>query len=762
MANNPSTLPGYNGQILAPDANYPYGSARNDVSPGDLSGTPRVAAEINDIMGFQQALLNAAGIVPSGSPDTVLVSQYLDALDFRFGKSLKKRDTMSNVLNDDKLRAGQFLSIGDRGDGVFLVVTASGETPNGTNINQSIATPALTIELESIDGNVLYYGAVSGAADNSTELIDAIAHVNRFMIPQDIDIFAVSVAVKDFTFIRVAGSLNMPDGSPDWASILINQDTTNGNKGVVIDFTGGVFDGNRANQTGSIHHVPALFLECFDFDIFGGIHKGNYAPETAPSDHPLQPFNQGVPYGEDPFLFPTIGMITFMGGHSNKVHHALLVDWAQEGFSPRWQEGSSVTNCIMVNGPETSNPYYVPVTFGSRAGTVVVAENDTILVQSGHFFGGVEQKPDQIYTATAFAAGSIDLGLQDYTDVSKWVLAVRTITGDLGFTAARISGGLGRMNLIADCYGAFCRASTFSNDSEMSGMSNLFSYHNSFQVGINFGHDNTPAGRGFAQGLVAINPGWSGGVGQNSFGINIVGATDELTLSNFYVNNAGRNGINISDNADRVKLANGIVKFSAAGGIKSANAQLDCYGVTSELNVGEDFEPTGTAVISLHGCRDSRGVLLSNERLIATARTGQVQETMYGELGKHRRLFRDSFAVSSGVALVTLIGTKTNSDNMILTVTYSERDSGSASAANQRACRTTFLISGSGTARTVQILEEPFQLNRKLRASWNVGTETVEVFLQDLVPVDVVANNNNNSLVVEIQNHGYDYDAGLG
>jgi hypothetical protein len=80
MANNPSTLPDYNGQTQAPNADYPYGSARNDVSPGDLTGTPRIAAEINDIFGFQQALLNDAGIVPNGSPDTVLSSQYLDAL----------------------------------------------------------------------------------------------------------------------------------------------------------------------------------------------------------------------------------------------------------------------------------------------------------------------------------------------------------------------------------------------------------------------------------------------------------------------------------------------------------------------------------------------------------------------------------------------------------------------------------------------------------------------------------------------------------
>ena len=80
MANNPSTLTGYNGQTAAPDASYPHGSARDDVAAGDLTGTPRIAGEINDIFGLQQALLAFADITPSGVPDNVVTSQYMQAL----------------------------------------------------------------------------------------------------------------------------------------------------------------------------------------------------------------------------------------------------------------------------------------------------------------------------------------------------------------------------------------------------------------------------------------------------------------------------------------------------------------------------------------------------------------------------------------------------------------------------------------------------------------------------------------------------------
>lgn len=61
-------------------AGYPLGKAQNITVPGDGLGTPWDAANINDIIGLQQALLTIAGIVPSGTPDKADASQYLDAI----------------------------------------------------------------------------------------------------------------------------------------------------------------------------------------------------------------------------------------------------------------------------------------------------------------------------------------------------------------------------------------------------------------------------------------------------------------------------------------------------------------------------------------------------------------------------------------------------------------------------------------------------------------------------------------------------------
>lgn len=70
----------YPGKTAGTNTNYPYGQARDVVSPGDGLGTPWKQGIVNDDQGFKQALLIEAGIVPSGVPDTAVASQYLQAI----------------------------------------------------------------------------------------------------------------------------------------------------------------------------------------------------------------------------------------------------------------------------------------------------------------------------------------------------------------------------------------------------------------------------------------------------------------------------------------------------------------------------------------------------------------------------------------------------------------------------------------------------------------------------------------------------------
>jgi hypothetical protein len=78
MAINPESQ--YPGKIAPGTPDYPYGAARNIAVPGDGTGTPWEAALVNDLFGFQQALLSQAGVVPTGTPEKATESQYLTAI----------------------------------------------------------------------------------------------------------------------------------------------------------------------------------------------------------------------------------------------------------------------------------------------------------------------------------------------------------------------------------------------------------------------------------------------------------------------------------------------------------------------------------------------------------------------------------------------------------------------------------------------------------------------------------------------------------
>lgn len=72
----------YGIQVLSGQPGYPYGKARNVTVAGDGTGTPWEAALVNDFVGFEQALLSEAGILPSGTPDRVGASDYLNAIKY--------------------------------------------------------------------------------------------------------------------------------------------------------------------------------------------------------------------------------------------------------------------------------------------------------------------------------------------------------------------------------------------------------------------------------------------------------------------------------------------------------------------------------------------------------------------------------------------------------------------------------------------------------------------------------------------------------
>jgi hypothetical protein len=78
MAQRPIIM--YPLQVASGDPGYPHGKAQNVTVPGDGTGTPLEQGLVNELFGFQQALLDEAGITPNGAPEQVGASQYVDAV----------------------------------------------------------------------------------------------------------------------------------------------------------------------------------------------------------------------------------------------------------------------------------------------------------------------------------------------------------------------------------------------------------------------------------------------------------------------------------------------------------------------------------------------------------------------------------------------------------------------------------------------------------------------------------------------------------
>lgn len=72
------------GRFVAPSAEYPTGAIKNSSLPTLKDGSPLLAEQPNDMQGFTDALLAAAGLTHSGTPDTALSSQRLEALSLLF------------------------------------------------------------------------------------------------------------------------------------------------------------------------------------------------------------------------------------------------------------------------------------------------------------------------------------------------------------------------------------------------------------------------------------------------------------------------------------------------------------------------------------------------------------------------------------------------------------------------------------------------------------------------------------------------------
>jgi hypothetical protein len=133
-------------------AAYPQGKARNAGSFQDGTGTPLEKDWVNDQFGFQQALLDAAGITPTGSPDAVGASQYLDAVLLLMAKrnlytqqALKGWTKLSPVTAPTLLGTGGISAVRESYRGGIPLVAVGGA--NGTLLPRADGMCIITADI---------------------------------------------------------------------------------------------------------------------------------------------------------------------------------------------------------------------------------------------------------------------------------------------------------------------------------------------------------------------------------------------------------------------------------------------------------------------------------------------------------------------------------------------------------------------------------------------------------------------------------------
>lgn len=172
----------YPGKSAPATPAYPLGSARNITTPGDGTGTPLEESWLNDLFGFQQALINGSGLTPSGVPDTAETSQYLEAARIMLGavaKSLAELSALTATVEGQRA----FLSADGR-SGEFVATLADISTPVTDDPLKGVYVPFDSDPTGASGGWVrqLVNGAATlrnfgadhtGAADASTEINNA-------------------------------------------------------------------------------------------------------------------------------------------------------------------------------------------------------------------------------------------------------------------------------------------------------------------------------------------------------------------------------------------------------------------------------------------------------------------------------------------------------------------------------------------------------------------------------------------------------------
>lgn len=246
----------YSGRVITGDSGYPSGKAQDIVNGEKGTGTPLRASWVNDQWGFLQALLDAANITPSGTPDQVGQSDYLDAI-----KYLLDQGVSGGVAGEATIR-----------EDADNLLQSNIDTEI---INRTSADNALSVELDKVATEEHI-----GRVEKATSLEALTGEVDKFMdasLTQEvIQEYGLNV-VKELT-VGDTLDTSLPVGFYNLSSSVTSlPDTVTTATAISINNTqeGLILVGDSSNRE--------LYLNWQESEVFGSFVKINHSGNTNPN-----------------------------------------------------------------------------------------------------------------------------------------------------------------------------------------------------------------------------------------------------------------------------------------------------------------------------------------------------------------------------------------------------------------------------------------------------------------------------------------------
>ena len=237
------------------DANYPFGSIKDNTSPGANDGTPLAAVWGNDWEGFAQAAMTEAGITPSGLPDTAQDSQLLAAV----------KVVASGMLRDELAAPGGAGLVSFQQSGTGAV-----ERTAESKLREIVSIKDFGAKGDGVTDDTLAFENALVAANGGMVYVPPATYVvNNMSKPPRLEGDQANRAILICTLPNSCVLLN-PAGSQHPANSVIV-------KNLILDTTSTNCNAYRADYAGGLSYTDsALFYNVETSQKFKASYVGNF------------------------------------------------------------------------------------------------------------------------------------------------------------------------------------------------------------------------------------------------------------------------------------------------------------------------------------------------------------------------------------------------------------------------------------------------------------------------------------------------------